>query len=121
MGTAFLLCPETKLTPAWQEALKSHRESDTTVTTVISGKPARGIRNRFIREVEALDESLLPYPAQYSLTTTLRQHAASSGHADFLAMWAGQGIGLIEEAPAADLICSWIDEFNRLSAGQESR
>lgn len=76
MGTAFLGCPETTVTPAWRDALATSEAETTVVTEVISGKPARGLRNRYIDELEAIAEPLLPYPAQFSVTRDLRNEAA---------------------------------------------
>jgi len=86
------------------------------VTEAMSGKPARGIRNRYIDEVEALDEPILPYPAQYSISRDLRKAAAERGDAQFLAIWAGQGVGLMRQLPAADLVNELVVESQKLLA-----
>jgi nitronate monooxygenase len=104
MGTAFLGCPEMSVLDGWRASLRRAAAEDTKVTKALSGRPARGIRNRYIEEVEALNESLLPYPAQYSLSRDLRKSAAERGDSDFMSMWAGQGVGLIRNQPAADLM-----------------
>jgi len=102
IGTAFLACAEAPVAPAWRQRLFEADASNTKVTEALSGKPARGIINRYVRTVEQLDESLLPYPAQYSLSRSLRKRAAEVDDADFMALWAGQGVGLAKgpaEAP----------------------
>lgn len=114
LGTAFLACPETGLPAAWRDALLRAEAGDTTVTSVMSGKPARGIRNRYISELEALDEPMLPYPLQYALSGPLRRAAIEQGNPDFQAMWSGQGVGLIREMPAAELVRGLIDEAEAL-------
>jgi len=116
MGTAFLGCPEAPVGDAWRDALHAAEAEATTVTEAMSGKPARGIRNRYIDEVEALHEPLLPYPAQYSVSRDLRKAAVEHGDADFIAMWAGQGVGLMRRRPAADLVNDLVVESQQLLA-----
>jgi len=116
MGTAFLCCPEARIDDAWRNSLMTAEAEATTVTEAISGKPARGIRNRYIDEIEALDEPLLPYPAQYSLSRDLCRAAIEHGNSDFVTMWAGQGVGLIRQRPAADLVNDLVVESQRLLA-----
>jgi nitronate monooxygenase len=101
---------------AWRASLRAAEAEATTVTEAISGKPARGIRNRYIDEIEALDEAILPYPAQYSISRDLRKAATERGDADFIAMWAGQGVGLIKQRPAADLVNELVVESQQLLA-----
>lgn len=114
LGTAFLGCAETPIGKTWRESLKSANAESTIVTEVISGKPARGICNRYIEEVEALDEPLLPYPVQYSVSRELRKVAAERENSSFLSMWAGQGVGLFREQPAADLVNRLVTESRKL-------
>jgi nitronate monooxygenase len=114
MGTAFLGCPEASVPDAWRASLEAAQAQATTVTEAISGGAARGIRNRYVDEVEALDEPLLPYPAHYSLSIDLRRAAAKLGMADFIAMWAGQGVGLVRQRPAAELVDELVEESQKL-------
>ena len=114
MGTAFLGCPETPIAGPWRDALRTADAGATTVTAALSGKPARGLRNRYIQEVESLDEPLLPYPAQYSVSRELRKAAAERGDSSFIAMWAGQGVALVRERPAAELVNQWVVESRGL-------
>ena len=116
LGTAFLGCPETPIGDAWRDSLHAAEAGATTVTEALSGKPARGIRNRYIDEVEALHEPLLPYPAQYSVSRNLRKAAAERGDPDFIAMWAGQGVGLMRRCAAADLVNDLVVESQQLLA-----
>jgi nitronate monooxygenase len=114
MGTAFLGCPETPVLDGWRASLRRAAAEDTTVTTALSGRPARGIRNRYIEEVEALNEPLLPYPAQYSVSRDLRKSGADRDDSDFMSMWAGQGVGLIRDQPVADLMQDLINGSQEL-------
>lgn len=104
LGTAFILCPESAASPAYREQLKSARAYQTGITSVISGRPARGLVNRFHTEL-ADQHALLPgYPTTYSAGRAL--HAAASQHDchEFAPYWAGQSAPLAREMPAADLV-----------------
>lgn len=114
MGTAFLGCAETPIGKAWRDSLKNAAADDTTVTEAMSGKPARGLRNRYIEDIEALGEPLLPYPAQYSISRELRKAAGERDDPRFMAMWAGQGVGLLREQPAGQLIEWLVNESQQL-------
>ena len=114
MGTAFLGCPETPVLDGWRASLQRAAAEDTKVTKALSGRPARGIRNRYIEEVEALNETLLPYPAQYSVSRDLRKSGAERNDTDFMSMWAGQGVGLIRNQPVADLMRDLINGSQEL-------
>jgi nitronate monooxygenase len=121
MGTAFLGSPEATVAPVWCDALEGAEAESTLVTEVFSGKPARGLHNRYIEELEAIDEPLLPYPAQFAVSRELRKEAARRGEASFVAMWAGQGVGLFRRQPAAELVKQLVTDsqqlINRLAKG----
>jgi nitronate monooxygenase len=93
MGTAFLTCKEAGTSAPYRTALSSDwRETKT--TRVFSGRLARGIQNRFMKEVEALGpDAFLPFPAQNKLTRDLRTASAKKNSSDFLSLWAGTGQG----------------------------
>jgi nitronate monooxygenase len=114
MGTAFLGCPEAPISVAWRDSLQAAEAEATTVTEAMSGKAARGIRNRYIDEVEAFGGPLLPYPAQYSVSRELRKAATERRDPELIAMWAGQGVGLIRRRPAADLVRELVRKSQRL-------
>ena len=106
MGTAFLVCDESGAPDAYKEAILEAREHETRLTRVFSGRPARGIVNRFMTEVErnAGPDAVLPFPFQNALTRPLRSAAAREGRAEFLSLWAGQGVRLARRQPAAQFI-----------------
>jgi nitronate monooxygenase len=119
MGTAFLACPESGAHRVYKEAILARAEDDETVLTrAFSGKLARGIANRFTREMEGAP--LLPYPLQNGLTADLRQAAARAGRADLMSLWAGQGRALATSRPAralvADLVAGTRAALGRLAA-----
>lgn len=121
MGTAFLGCPEMSVLDAWRASLQEANAEHTKVTEAVSGRAARAIRNRYIEEVEALNEALLPYPAQYSVSRDLRKSGAERNDPDFMSMWAGQGVGLIRNQPAAEFMRDLVDSAQALIARLASR
>jgi len=105
MGTAFLTCDEAGIPDAYKEAILAARAHETRLTRAFSGRPARGIVNRFMREVDAPQAAaVLPFPFQNALTRPLRAAAAKQGRAEFLSLWAGQGLGLARRRAAAELV-----------------
>jgi nitronate monooxygenase len=116
MGTAFLACPENNIPAAYKQSLLACKEDDTVVTKVFSGRPARAIRNRYVNEMERHLEKLLPFPAQTSISRTLRQTSARRSNPDFLSMWAGQAASLAREQPAAELMAGLVRDCETLAA-----
>ncbi len=104
LGTAFIPCPESGAPEVHKKAILGAREDDTRITEKFSGKAARGIANRFLREAEAKHLPKIAFPAQNRLTTALRTASAKAGNPDFYALWAGQAVALARALPAADLI-----------------
>src|SRR3954466_11979961 len=102
LGTAFLPCPESGASQVHKVALLATEEDDTRITEKFSGKPARGLANRFIREMA--DAPQLAFPAQNSITSKLRVVSAKAGKPDCVALWAGQAAALSRKLPAAELI-----------------
>jgi nitronate monooxygenase len=125
LGTAFLTCDEAGVPEAYKEAVLSAREDQTRVTRAFSGRPARGIVNRFMLDVDDLghegDAAILPYPMQNSLTRPLRAAAAQQGRAELLSLWAGQGVRLARRQSAGALVARLAAESaavaGRLGAG----
>lgn len=104
LGTAFLVCPESGIAPAYRDALGRAQGSDTRTTRVFSGRPARGIANAMMERL-AGDEAAVPaYPVQNALTGALRRAAAAQGQAGYLSLWAGQGVEAARPLPAAQLV-----------------
>ncbi|GGK93912.1 oxidoreductase [Sphaerisporangium melleum] len=100
LGTAFLRTPEAGTSPAHREALGSRRL--TAVTRAFTGRRARGLVNRFLREHTA--EAPSAYPQVHHLTAPLRAAARRAGDAEGVNLWAGQGHALAEEVPAGELV-----------------
>jgi nitronate monooxygenase len=113
MGTAFLTCDECGVSEAYKQALLESHEDATRVTRAFSGRPARGIVNRFMSEVDdgTRSDAILPFPLQNSLTRPLRNAAAVQGRAEFLSLWAGQGVRLARRQSAAALVARLVSEM----------
>ena len=118
-GTCFLTCNEAGIPEAYKQAILHAREYQTRVTRAFSGRPARGIVNRFMTEVEnaAGPDGVLPYPVQNTLTRPLRAAAAKAGRAEFLSLWAGQAFPLARRQPAADLVRRMMKEAEEVIKG----
>ena len=104
LGTAFIPCPEGGAPQIHKDLLLNEKEDNTRLTEKFSGKPARGLVNRFIRETAERNAPQLAFPAQNSVTGKLRQASAKAGKPDFVALWAGQAAPLSRALPAAALI-----------------
>ena len=106
LGTAFLTCDEAGIPEAYKKAILEAPVESTRMTRAFSGRPARGIVNRVMEEVEnpRKPDAVLPFPYQNDLTHPMRAAAAKAGRAEYLSLWAGQGIGLSRALPARELI-----------------
>ncbi|HWT86673.1 MAG TPA: nitronate monooxygenase, partial [Myxococcales bacterium] len=80
----------------------------TVITRAFSGRAARGLGNRFTREMSG--EPLAPYPVQNALTREIRAAAAKAGDSGLLSLWAGQGAPLLREEPARELVARILRE-----------
>ncbi len=100
LGTAFMLAPEAGTADAHRRALAG--DTPTVLTRAFTGRPARGIENRFIREHE--QAAPLAYPELNHLTAPLRAAAREAGDPDGLHLWAGQAYELTRALPAAQLV-----------------
>jgi nitronate monooxygenase len=105
LGTAFLLAAEAGTSAPYRRAV-AEGERRTAITRSFSGRDARGIDNRFMQEAQAS----LAYPYQNALTRDIRQAAARAGRAEFLSLFAGQGVTLVRALPAGQLVAQLADE-----------
>jgi len=103
VGTAYLLCPEATTSPVHRAALRSDAARHTAVTNLFSGRPARGIVNRLMRELGPVRTAVPDFPLAASALAPLRAKAESQGRDDFSPLWSGQNASGCREIPAADL------------------
>lgn len=102
LGTAFLVCPESGANALHKQAMTNPLFVRTELTRAFSGRPARGLVNRFMREHGPYAPAA--YPQVHHLTSGLRKAAAKTGDAQGMALWAGQGHRLARELPAGRLV-----------------
>ncbi|QLJ00474.1 nitronate monooxygenase [Streptomyces sp. NEAU-sy36] len=109
LGTAFLATPESGAPAVHKEALTNPLFARTELTRAFSGRPARGLVNRFLREHGPYAPAA--YPEVHHLTSPLRKAAAKAGDAQGMALWAGQGHRLARDLPAGRLVEVLADEL----------
>jgi nitronate monooxygenase len=103
VGTAYLLCPEAATSAVHRAALRSEAARWTALTNVFSGRPARGIMNRLMREIGPNSAVAPAFPLAASAIAPLRAKAESLGSGDFSPLWAGQNAAGCKEVSAAQL------------------
>jgi nitronate monooxygenase len=103
IGTAYLLCPEATTRPVHRAALKSEAALVTAITNVFSGRPARGIMNRIMRELGPMTNAAPAFPLASSALAPLRAKAEAQGDGGFSPLWSGQNASGCREIPAAEL------------------
>lgn len=103
VGTAYLLCPEANTSALHRAALGSDAARHTALTRLFSGRPARGIVNRLMRDLGPLAAVAPPFPLAGGALAPLRSRAEAAGSSDFSPLWAGQNAHGCRAMPAADL------------------
>jgi nitronate monooxygenase len=103
IGTAYLLCSEATTSPVHRAALKSDGARVTAVTNLLTGRPARGIVNRIMRELGPINRVAPDFPLAVAALAPLRSRAESLGRDDFSPLWAGQNTTGCREVSAGVL------------------
>jgi nitronate monooxygenase len=103
IGTAYLFCPESKISSVHRAALAAARDDGTALTNLMTGRPARGIMNRLMREIGPLSNLPPAFPLSAGALAPLRAKAEAQGFGDFSPLWSGQAAALGRVLPAADL------------------
>ena len=109
LGSAYLLCPEARIAELHRKALLKS-EDDSLITNVFSGRPARSIGNRLIREVGPLAAEAPAFPLAGGAVAPLRSAAEAAGSDGFMSLWAGQAVSLARALPAFELTRQLADE-----------
>ncbi len=104
VGTAFLLCPEATTSAVPRAALKSAAARHTALTNLFTGRPARGIVNRFMRELGPISAAAPAFPLATAAIAPLRAKAEAAGSGEFSPLWSGQNPAGCREVPAAQLL-----------------
>ena len=106
LGTAFVPCPESGASREHKHGILNANEDTTLITKKFSGKPARAISNRFIRDMHERGAPHLAFPAQNAVTRPLRAASTRAGSPDFGSLYAGQAASLSRALPAAELVAA---------------
>jgi nitronate monooxygenase len=114
LGTAYLFCPEAKISPLYRDALKKVRDNQTVLTNVFSGHPARGILNRLVKETGPMSELAPQFPSASTAIAPLRKKSEANGSIEFMQLWSGQAASLSREMPAGELTRKLADEVLHL-------
>jgi nitronate monooxygenase len=111
MGTAFLVTDESGIHPAYRQKLLQGGQVKTRLTRCFSGRYARGIENRFMKQMESVESQFPAYPVQNALTASIRSAAAASGDAELMSLWAGAEVGRSRALSVAQLMQTLVAEM----------
>jgi nitronate monooxygenase len=114
LGTAYLFCPEAEISPPYRAALHDAKDDATRLTNVFSGRPARGLANRLVREVGPMSELAPEFPLAGGAVAPLRAKSEPKGSGDFSPLWSGQAARLGRELPAGELTRRLVAETRAL-------
>lgn len=114
LGTAFVACPEGAAGPVYRAALAGADAERTRVSAVISGRPARGLENDFMRRAD--EGRIAPYPFAYDIGKALNAAATAKGDAGYMPNWAGQGAPMSRPMPAGELTLTLAVELDQARA-----
>jgi nitronate monooxygenase len=103
IGSAYLRCPESMVVAPARAALAQARDDSTLITNVMTGRPARGVANRVMREVGPISPDAPAFPHAATALAPLKAAAEKLGKVDFTGLWAGQAVRLGREMPATEL------------------
>ncbi len=103
IGTAYLFTPESLITDLHRAALRNAHDNQTALTNVFTGRPARGLMNRVMREVGPISDRAPAFPTAGGALAPLKAQAEAAGTADFSSLWSGQAASLGRETGAGDL------------------
>jgi nitronate monooxygenase len=103
IGSAYLRCPESRVIAPARVALGQARDDSTVITNVMTGRPARGVANRVMRELGPISPDAPAFPHSATALGPLKVAAEKQGKVDFTNLWAGQAVRMGREMPAAEL------------------
>lgn len=114
IGTAYLFCPEAKISAPFRAALKSARDDGTALTNLLTGRPARGLYNRLMRELGPIFNAAPAFPLAAGALAPLRAEAEKRGAGDFSPLWSGQAAALGCAMPAGEMTQKLIEETREI-------
>lgn len=110
IGTAYLFTPESLISDLHREALKTAQDDQTALTNLFSGRPARGIINRLMRDIGPISEAAPAFPTAGTALAPLKAAAEAKGSSDFSSLWSGQAAGLGQEMTTTELTKKLADD-----------
>src|SRR6266478_5773515 len=110
IGTAFLPCAASGASEVYRSALSSFAANGTDLTDAFTGRLARGIRNRLMKEFRHVSSPPLPFPVQHALTQTVATPASAQGALELMTIWAGQNACLCHPTDATEFMTRLIAE-----------
>ena len=119
IGTAFLMTVESSISALHRVALESARDDGTVLTNVFTGRPARGLINRIVREVGPMSAQAPAFPTAGGAMASIRAAAEAAGSSEFSPLWSGQAASLSHSGGAGELTrelaASALDRLGRLA------
>ena len=116
MGTAFLTCIESGASTAHIQAILNACEDQVVLTRSFSGKWARGVKNKYIKQMEEYETHLPEFPIQNALTQDIRKAASTQGNSEYMSLWCGQTPALAKIQSVEALIKGIIEEVKKFNA-----
>jgi nitronate monooxygenase len=114
-GTVYLLCAEATTSAIHRSAIKDERPTSTAVTNVFTGRPARGIVNRLVKQLGPISPLAPDFPLATAAVAPLRAAAERLGSGDFSPLWAGQNVTGCKDVPASEITRALADGATDLS------
>ena len=118
IGTAFLTCPESAVPPPHRRTLEQADGADTQMTRAFSGRPARGVKNRYMEALAPYEDALPDFPLMNTVTGPLRKASAEGDSPDMIALWSGQAVGLNRNGTVAEVVERLVDEAKSVIKGR---
>ncbi|MDF1760487.1 MAG: nitronate monooxygenase [Coxiellaceae bacterium] len=110
LGSAFLCCDESGIPAAYKQLLLNQTKDNTVLTRAFSGKLARGVSNQFTQCMQTKTDTILDYPIQNKLTSTMRKIAKQQSNTEYMSLWAGQSVHKASALSAQALFTKLINE-----------
>lgn len=120
LGTAYLFSPEAKLSPLHHQAIRAARDDNTALTNIFTGRPARGVVNRIMREIGPLSDVAPAFPGAGGALAPLRAITEAKSNNDFTNLWSGQAARLARPMPAAELTRKLYEEALYVMSGRRA-
>ena len=114
MGTAFLTCEESGAHPVHKEAIMDSADGETKLTRTLSGEWARGIKNKFTKEMEQHEDMVPSFPIQNALTQSIRKASAKQDNKDYMSLWSGQSAALAKDETVEELVQRVMNEARKI-------